>query len=295
MTGVIRSARPSATVRAGFAWLTGRMFRRSFQCIRVTPAGAQRLQDAARYPGPLMIVGNHSSWWDPLVALHLAGAPLDRRPLCAPIEMRQYERFGILRRLGLFGIDQHHPEALSAMVAHVADRAADQPRLLVCITPQGRFTDVRTPVRLRPGAAALASSLEELRVLTCGIEYGFWQDKRPEVFLHFEICEIENARQPSGPVAHTADWQRRLTRGLQATLDELADGVKSRDPARFVPLAGGPARFRGPAVNPAYDLWLRLRGVGSRIEPAAGGSATSADRRGVPAGRGGRWATGGRR
>lgn len=184
MTDVLRHARPSARVRGGFAWLTRRMIRKSFHAVRITPEGAELFRSAALHPGPVLLVANHGSWWDPLIALRLAGASLGHRPLAAPIEMRQYERFGILRQLGLFGIQPQDPDSLPAMINHLRDRIATDGNPLICITPQGQFADVREPVRLRPGAAAVAAAFSQLKVITLALEYGFWQDKRPELFLH---------------------------------------------------------------------------------------------------------------
>ena len=67
------------------------------------------------------------------------------------------------------------------MKRHVLERLERSPGTLLGLTPQGRFTDPREPIRLRPGAAAIAASCERSpRVVVVSIEYVFWQDARPE-------------------------------------------------------------------------------------------------------------------
>ena len=263
MTSALRHAPPSPRIRRGFAWLTRRMLGKSFRALHITPEGNRHLQAAAAHAGPVLLIANHTSWWDPMLALHLAERPLAHRPLCAPIEMQQYQRFGILRKIGLFGIDRDHPDALASMVEHVRQRIATERNTLVCITPQGTFADVRTPVRLRPGAAALAMALPEARVLAVALEYGFWLDKRPEVFMHVTPCDASGSTD-AVPLS-TPQWHRRLTRQLQAAMGQLAPLVIDRDPAAFEHLPGDAAANDGTAVNPWYDAWLRLRGAGTRI------------------------------
>ena len=261
MSGVLASAEPSPRFRRWFAWYTQRMFRRSFHRLMITHEAGDTIGRAARHDGPLIVSSSHTSWWDPLFALRLAETYMPERTLCAPIEMGQYERFGVLRKLGLFGLDQHHPEALPRMIEHVEHRLARDPKLLFCITPQGEFSDVRKPIRIRPGVAAVASTLPRaLVVALCG-EYTFWQDRKPEVFWHARVCE-----PPPQPT--TASWHRVIRDTMRRAAAELAEGVMARDASAFTALFGGTPRSGGVAVNPVYDAWLRLRGVGARIDPA---------------------------
>lgn len=260
---VLESVEPSPRFRRWFAWMTRRMIARAFERVRVTASSPQVLQAAAQHPGPLLIASNHAAWWDPLMALRLAEAYTPGRPLCCPIEMDQYQRFRLLRKLGLFGLEHRHPHALPRMIQHVSQRVAQEPNLLFCITPQGRFTDVRRPIRTRPGLAALAAALPTAHVLVLCGEYTFWHDRRPQALWHALPCDVPN--RPT-----TAGWHRAVQSAMQTATRELAQHVIARDDAAFTSLPGdGQDRHRGTAVHPAYDAWLRLRGVGTRIEPDA--------------------------
>ena len=191
---------------------------------------------------------NHASWWDPLVGLLLADALVPSRDVCAPMDAEQLRRIGIFRRLGVFGVDPDDPATLPAMVEHVTSLFRAQTRPTLWITPQGKFTDVRVPVRLRPGAASIAARCDSIRVIAVAVEYAFWQDQLPEIFIGIEEV-LPERRSVSG-------WHRGMQATLQRSLDRLREGVVAREPDRFEPLLAG----RAGRTGFFYDLWLRLRG-----------------------------------
>jgi hypothetical protein len=212
---------------------------------------------------------NHASWWDPLVALVVGTELFSARRVIAPMHAEQLRRFAFMRRLGMFGIDPDNPESLGAMSTYVAQYFASHPspaRPTLILTPQGTFTDPREPIRVRPGAAAIAAETPDVLVASLSIEYAFWQSRRPELFSRFE-CLPTPGTGTDGPAteqgrASTTAWHRVITAGMQANADALAALVKARDPEPFESLFA----TRGSSINPAYDLWLRLRGKSGEIE-----------------------------
>jgi hypothetical protein len=128
-----------------------------------------------------------------------------------------------------------------------------EPGSVLWITPQGHFTDVRTPARLRPGAARLAARLAGVRVAIIAMEFGFWDEQLPEVFMRFGFVEA--------PVrASTTGWLRTMTEAMRREQALLADLVIARDAAPFVTIGG-----RGGGINPIYDAYLRLKGRGGKL------------------------------
>lgn len=240
-----------------FMWYTRRLLRKRFQAVHLTPCslevGAALNADAR----PLVLVLNHSSWWDPLITLAMGQVLIPDRSGIAPMDRTQLERFRFFRKLGLFGIHPDDPASLKAMLEYVQAWAASTSRPTLALTPQGRFTDIREPIRLRPGAAATCAafaSASGCQAASLSIEYGFWQSQRPEVFLHLA---------PIAPpaVSSTTAWQRQIESAMQQGACHLAPLVIARDPAAFVPLVA----TGGASINPAYDLWLRLRGRSGEI------------------------------
>ncbi len=254
------SAQPSPVVPGAydarfvrfFAWYVRRMFASKFHAFRVATGTRHVLASLADHSGPAIVVMNHSSWWDPLVALMLGHHLCPLRTGCAPMDARELAKFGILKKLGIFGIAPDDARSLPAMSRYVLDRFTTDPRATLWITPQGRFMDPREPVVLRPGAAAIAARASNVRVVSLAVEFAFWVDQKPEVFTR--LAEVPVPASPS-----TARWHGAMTQAMQANADVLAQLVRARDAAAFEHLLASDAPRDG-SINPAMDLWLRLRG-----------------------------------
>jgi 1-acyl-sn-glycerol-3-phosphate acyltransferase len=244
-----------------FGWYAQRQLRGRFHAVRMVPGSREALASLAACPGPAMVAMNHGSWWDPMIAVALWRWFFPERSNLSPMDAGQLARFRFLRRLGIFGIDPDDPRSLDAMGRFVRRRMAEMTRPTVMLTPQGRFTDARDAVVPRPGAAALLSAARGMRAWSLAIEYGFWADARPEVFLRMrEIATPSDAR--------LVGWQRALSEAMQENQSALAGAVRSRDASSFECLSGGDAA----RVHPVYDLWLAITGRAGGIEPSRRGA-----------------------
>lgn len=253
--GLIDPDRWSPRFAAFFGWYAERLFRGRFHSVRLAPGSAEALVGVAACPGPALVAMNHASWWDPMVAVLLWRRFFPRRSNLSPMEAAQLRRFGFMRRLGIFGIDPDDPASLQAMGTHVARRLRELPRPVVILTPQGRFVDARLPVEPRPGAAALLSANAGMRAWSVAIEYGFWSDAKPEVFVRaVPVTTPEDVR--------VTGWQRALRDAMQANQCALTQAVQARDPAAFEVLVGATAA----RVHPVYDAWLSASGRGRGID-----------------------------
>lgn len=261
---LILPAKHSAGFARVFAWYTRRLLAKKFHAVRLAKGGQALAAQLDTDPRPVILLLNHSSWWDPLIGFAVGSNLLQSRIGIAPMDRSQLERFSFFRKLGLFGIDPDNPASMSAMLDYATSFVRNSTRPTIALTPQGRFTDVREPIVLRPGAAALCSTLGDVRAAILSIEYAFWQDQRPEVFLR--LADVHAPQSPS-----TTGWQRALTAAMTDSCQALAAMVIARDPTAFDPLL---ARA-GSSVNPVYDLFLKLRGKSGEI--AARRNASPAD------------------
>ena len=181
---------------------------------------------------PLIIYGNHPSWWDPVLYLLLADRRFRGRPGFGPMEETALGRYNFFRRLGIFGIDKTGPGGARRFLT-VARQVLGHPggpggRCMIWVTAEGNFTDPRVrPVRLRPGIAHLAALLPELVLVPLAIAYVFWNERRPELLVRFGT--------PLAPASglRPADWTLRLEAALSETMDRLAMDAQTRDPAQF--------------------------------------------------------------
>ncbi|MFA6045352.1 MAG: lysophospholipid acyltransferase family protein [Phycisphaerales bacterium] len=228
--------------------------RRCFHAVRISqPQVLRAFEDD---PTPLIVMMNHPGWWDPLTAVLVQQALLRGRPGMAPMDQTQLEKFRFFRHLGLFGIDPDESKNKTAMLNYVHREWAKSPRTVLWITPQGRFADVRAPLELRPGAAVIAARTPGVRVVSLSIEYSFWLDQRPEMFLR--LARVAAPERPSIP-----HWHRALKVGMAENAAGLAELVIGRDPGAFESLLESRA-----GINPAMNLLLKLRGKSPDIDSA---------------------------
>ena len=251
--GSLIPARPSDRFKYWFARYVRKLLRRRFHAVRVANEGIETLRELDERTRPAIVLLNHSSWWDPLVAFFADSHFAPNRSALAPIDNEQLERFGFFRRIGLFGINPDDPASLKEMRSYVLENFQASPKTILWLTPQGRFTDVRAPIRIRPGAANIAAGVEGVDVVSLAIEYVFWQESRAEILMR--ATPVEPPKNLS-----TAGWQRAMTAKMQENSDALAALSQNRDASEFTAIVGDRAR-----TSFFYDLMLRLRGKGGEI------------------------------
>ncbi len=233
----------------GFTAYVLRMIRRQFGALRVLEEGAGEIRDSE----PLLVFSNHPSWWDPLVATAVAQGCFPNRAPYAPIDGAALEKYGVFRKLGFFGVDQETAAGARKFLRTV-DAILAQPDILLWVTAQGEFQDVRQrPVVLKPGIAAAAARSRDAVCLPVAIEYAFGPERLPEVWVRVGPALRGERRE----LSHCA----RALEGLQ---DRLAESVRLRDGSGFRTLLQGK-----PGVGGIYDLcrrtacWVR----GRRFDP----------------------------
>ncbi len=173
---------------------------------------------------PLIVYGNHSSWWDPMIAVLLAAKLAPGRNHFAPMDETSLAHNRLLGRVGIFPVDIHSPRGARQFLQ--TSTAIAQQNGVLWITPQGRFADTREqPLAFKPGLAALLNRLPPgCTLLPLATEYTHWNSRLPVAFAHFG--------QPLTGPATTP----QLEQALANTMDELKSCVLTRNPAHFTRL-----------------------------------------------------------
>jgi 1-acyl-sn-glycerol-3-phosphate acyltransferase len=225
-------------------------FRRHFHAVRIS--GAERFSTlAGSDAGPVIVYANHSSWWDPMVSVYLAERLMGARQHYAPMDAAALERYAVLKRVGIFGVDMNSARgAVQFLKTSEAILAAGG---VVWVTPQGRFIDGRArPLKFKPGLSVLASRVAEssgrCTVVPLAIEYPFWDERLPECLLRFG----EPVKVDSGQDAETL--QQQLVESLEATMNTLCVMAMERDDRSFDTLSHGRLGTGG-----FYGGWQKLK------------------------------------
>jgi 1-acyl-sn-glycerol-3-phosphate acyltransferase len=243
--------------------ITLRFFRRIVRgCLRrhfhgVRASGAERFTElGVPNTGPVIVYANHGSWWDPMVSIYLAERLMTRRQHYAPMDAAALERYGILKRVGMFGVKMN--STLGAMEFLKTSEAILWVGGVLWITPQGRFVDTRSrPLEFKHGLATLATrvanSTGRCTMIPLAIEYTFWDERLPECLLLFGKPVKVEAGQ-SADMVH-----RRMLESLELAMDELAAMGMGRDASRFDTLTQARVGTGG-----CYGWWEKLRGLSAR-------------------------------
>ncbi|ADW67925.1 lysophospholipid acyltransferase family protein [Granulicella tundricola] len=225
-------------------------FRRHFRAVRVR--GAERFAAAGTDGRPLIVYANHGSWWDPMVQVLLAAELMPGRKHYAPMDAAALERYGIFKRIGVFGVEMKTARG-AAQFLRTGLRVLREGGV-IWVTPQGRFADARErPLEFKPGLAALAAKVAGgCTVIPLAIEYPFWDERLPETLLLFgEAVTVE------GDSAEAVEG--RLKWALQRAMDELQELAIARDARAFTVLRKGRVGTGG-FYELGQRVWARVRG-----------------------------------
>lgn len=246
-----------------FAGFAGKHLR----AVRVANWGLPPPDESGR---PLVVYANHPSWWDGVAFMLYSTELFPGRRMFIPMEAEALKRYGFMRRIGVFGVEQQSARGAVAFL-RTAKAVLAEPGAMLWMNAPGRFMDVRErPVPMAPGLVRLAELAPEARFLPMAIEYPFWSERAAEMLCGFGP-PIE------GTTLAALDREARsetIARALEATMDRLAEDAMARDPARFRPVLRGRDGMGG-----VYERWRHLLAVtrgkpfDPRHDPSAGESA----------------------
>ena len=190
-----------------------------------------------------------------MVAILLAERYLSYRNHYAAMDAAALERYPILRRVGIFGVESSTTRGALQFVKMGLEVL--KAKGVLWITPQGRFADVRErPIIFKPGLAGLGRRVPGGCVaIPLAIEYVFWNERLPEVLLHFgEPVHISDA---SAQISENFD--RRMNESLRQAMDELAAKSVARDSSNFETILTGRVGVGG-FYEIGQRFWARLAG-----------------------------------
>ncbi len=201
---------------------------------------------------PIIVYGNHPSWWDPLIAHFLNRTLLPRRQFYAPIDAEALEQYRVFGKLGFYGVRMNSTSGAAAFLRQSTSilRGGDS---AIWLTPEGRFADARDhSADLMPGLAHLCNKMEEGVIIPLALEYLFWEERLPiclaKTGMPIDVCEHQNRNKP--------EWSEFLTTQLRKTQSELAELAQARSSDPFDNLLEG---RRGAGT--VYDSFRRAKAM----------------------------------
>lgn len=254
--------RVSRWLQNGFHAFLEPFLRRHFHTIAVDRQSRESLSLTGE--APLVVFGNHPSWWDPLLAHFVCRRCFEGRQFYAPIDAAALEQYRVFGKLGFFGVDMHDRRGAAAFLK-TSLAVLNHPGSSLWITPEARFTDVRDrSATFAPGLAHLCARMPPGGIaLPMALELVYWEERLPECLFRFGAP----IRCDHYPESDKTAWQQRLSDALHRTQDALAADTMARSPEPFEPLLSG-----GRGAGKLYDGFRHVRSLlrGRRFRSAHG-------------------------
>lgn len=236
--------------QGGFHGFLRPFIKRHFHAVAIERQS--RIENDLDASQPLIVYGNHPSWWDPLIAHFLNHTLFSTRQFYAPIDEEALEHYRVLGKLGFYGVRLNTTSGAAAFLKQ--SRA-----ILECggtsiwITPEGQFADVRDhSAQLMPGLAHLCTRIKRGWALPLALEYVFWDERLPVVLAKMgDPVLIADHRHLS-----KAELSEILTSRLRSTQVELSQLASARSSAPFDNLLRGT-----PGAGLLYDSMRRAKSV----------------------------------
>ena len=140
-------------------------------------------------PGlPLIILPNHSTWWDGFL-IYLLNKKIFNRPGYLMMLESQLSKYQMFSGIGAYSINQNKPKDILASLSYTVSllNQSTIPRPLVCIFPQGELLpwEIR-PLGYQKGLEWILCRYGNIvNLLPLAIRLEFKDEQRPEVFLKF--------------------------------------------------------------------------------------------------------------
>ncbi|MAI74377.1 MAG: acyltransferase [Rhodopirellula sp.] len=234
----------------GFHRFLRPFLKRHFHAVAVESGCRESLDFEA--DDPLLIYGNHPSWWDPLIAHFLNRSLFPSRQFYAPIDAEALEQYSVFGKLGFYGVQMNTTSGAAAFLKQTT-AILDAGPSAIWITPEGRFSDARDhDAGLMPGLSHMCNKLKRGSVVPLALEYLFWDERLPVCLAMFgqpvQIADLA--------VCSKAEWQELLSGNLRLTQNKLSRLAIARSSDPFDDLLLGKA---GAGIF--YDSFRRVRSV----------------------------------
>ena len=173
---------------------------------------------------PLILVANHSSWWDAVMPILIS---LDRlfHDAYGVMEERQLRRYRFFRKLGMFSIDRDNGRSAYRSLEYAADLLRDTNRVL-WFFPQGMILpNDQRPIQSFSGTAHLVQMIGRCEVASIAFRYELLHHEHPTAFAKISPPISFNGNEKLSK----ADLNEQLTQMLTEAVNQLRDNVVAEE------------------------------------------------------------------
>ncbi|MGH1366172.1 MAG: lysophospholipid acyltransferase family protein [Calditrichia bacterium] len=174
-------ANPSASAGWMFSIYLKRLLKKHFFSVRLLGDVPEPAPEH-----PLLLLPNHSTWWDGFFAWQL-NEQLFRRPFYLMMLQEQLQKYTFFRKLGVFGIDPVNPKGMLSSLNYSVNLLNQLPPPILTVFPQGELLPTRqSPLGYKKGVDwILKRYAKPINLLPLAIRCEFTAEQLPLVFFEF--------------------------------------------------------------------------------------------------------------
>ena len=203
-----------------FAVYNRNLIKRRFHSLQVSGLDFLRDKNAEI---PFIVYGNHSSWWDGLVAFEIfRQAKLDAFFM---MEERQLKNLFLFQRLGAFSIVRENGREAVKSINYSAELLKKSSRTLL-IFPQAKIVsnDAR-PIKFYNGLSRIIEKIGKVYAIPLAMRYEFLGEFKPQIFVNIGLPELIKTDEVFIAKEKTAIFAERLT----TNLDKLKSDISNKN------------------------------------------------------------------
>ncbi len=155
--------------------------------------------------GPVLLIANHSSWWDGFVARKVNKKVLQRRFHVMMLE-EELKKRPFLGKLGAFSIKKKSRSAFQSL--HYASAILQQPGNMLLLFPQGTFqSSHRYPLQFEKGwFRIIDNASDRLQIVFMATLCDYFEYRKPSLNIYLAVARQERNKlfcMDGGPGPHT--------------------------------------------------------------------------------------------
>ncbi|MFZ5519163.1 MAG: lysophospholipid acyltransferase family protein [Candidatus Zhuqueibacterota bacterium] len=229
-------SRKSVWAKAVFHVYVMRLLEKSFHQFHLFGPAPRPQSDA-----PVLLVPNHSTWWDGFF-VYLLNEKILKRDLYLMMLDSQLKKYSFFARVGAFGITPGDRDNVRESLGYAVD-LLKKDNVLICMFPQGHLLPwAARPLHFQTGIESIIRQFgKPITLLPLAMRAEFGLEQRPDVYFQF------GEPLPVTPASFAGvSWLEKVETDLLA---ELEHNIQRRE--KSVPLVQGRS-----SINAKMDRWL---------------------------------------
>jgi 1-acyl-sn-glycerol-3-phosphate acyltransferase len=234
--GNVRQATDSLKPRySALAFRCFDLFFKPWRARRLTRTRIAGLPRQLPRDRPLLLVANHTSWWDGFLLRDVHTALRPRAPMYSVMTEAELQRLPLLRLLGAVPLRQASADSLRRLLSGLRAATRERPDTSVLFFPQGRIWPAwRRPLDFHRGVEVVARALAPCYVLPVALHVESLHRSSPAAFVRVgRVMHVPEQTVTAGMLELAVAEQLDLTADLLAEygesaaqqLNELMEGV----------------------------------------------------------------------